>query len=116
MEKQKLRSEIDDKYKWDLSLIYKSDIDWKKDLELAKEKIKKIADFKDLLSSSKRLLAYIKYDQEIERLIYKLFYYAHLNFDSDTTNTKYQQMMTNIRDLMKDYSEYYSLLKQMYYL
>ena len=114
MEKQKLRSEIDDKYKWDLSLIYKSDIDWKKDLELAKEKIKKIADFKDLLSSSKRLLAYIKYDQEIERLIYKLFYYAHLNFDSDTTNTKYQQMMTNIRDLMKDYSELGSYIRPLF--
>ena len=33
MEKQKTRDLIDDKYKWDLTTIYKIDEDWYKDYE-----------------------------------------------------------------------------------
>ena len=104
MEKQLTRSEISNEYKWDLTPIYKSDKDWEKDLEKAKKEIKKISKFNDLLSSSKRLLEYIEYDEEVERLLYKLYYYAHLNHDSDTTNTKYQKMVKNISDVLTEYS------------
>ena len=105
MEKQVLRSNIDDKYKWDLTLIYKSDNDFFKDLEIAKTEIEKVSEFKDLLTSSKRLLEYLKYDEKIERLLYKLYYYAHLNHDSDTTNTTYQSMVKNITDILTKYGE-----------
>ena len=104
MEKQLTRSEISNEYKWDLTPIYKSDKDWEKDLEKAKKEIKKISKFNDLLSSSKRLLEYIEYDEEVERLLYRLYYYAHLNHDSDTTNTKYQKMVKNISDVLTEYS------------
>ena len=105
MEKQLTRSEISNEYKWDLTPIYKSDKEWEKDLEKAKKEIKKISKFTDLLSSSKRLLEYIKYDTNTERLLYKLYYYAHLNHDSDTTDTKYQKMVKNISDILTEYSE-----------
>ena len=105
MEKQKLRSEIDDQYKWDLSVIYKSDEDWYRDLEKAKEEIKKIENYKNFLDNSSNLLAYLKYDTSTDRLINKLYYYAHLNYDSDTTNTKYQEMITLVSDVMNEYSK-----------
>ena len=105
MEKQLTRKEVDNKYKWDLTPIYKNDKEWESDLERAKEEIKKISKFTDLLSSSKRLLEYIKYNEETERLLYKLYYYAHLNHDSDTTDTKYQKMVKNVSDIMTEYGE-----------
>ena len=45
MEKQKLRSEIEDKYKWDLSSIYKSDNEFLSDLESFKSSINKLNDY-----------------------------------------------------------------------
>lgn len=114
MEKQKLRSELDDNYKWDLSLIYKSEEDFNNDLKIAAEEIKKVVDFKDLLSSSSRLLEYIEYDEKTERLLYKLYYYAHLNHDSDTTDTKYQQMVRKVGDLLNEYSELGSYIRPLF--
>ena len=111
---QQTRNEINNNDKWDLTLIYKNIEDFNKDLELAKTEIKKVSDFKDLLSSSKRLLEYIEYDEKIERLLYKLYYYAHLNFDSETTNTKYQEMVRKISDLLNEYGELSSYIRPLF--
>ena len=110
MEKQKLRSEINDNDKWDLTLIYKSDEEFFKDLESIKEEVEKVIDFKDLLVSADRLLEYLKYKEKVERALYRLYYYANLNSDSDTTNTKYQGMLKNIMDLLNKYQEYSSFI------
>lgn len=105
MKEQKTRSEVNNEYKWDLTPIYKTDKDWYKDLELAKKEIKKISDFTNLLDSATNLLDYLTYDEKTERLLYKLYYYAHLNSDSDTTDTEYQKMVKLITDVIAEYSE-----------
>ncbi len=105
MEQVKRRSEVRKEDQWDLSLIYKSEKDFENDLALAKEEIKKITDYKDFLTNAKRFLEYIKYDEKVDRLLNKLYYYAHLNHDSDTTDTKYQKMVKQVTDLMSEYSE-----------
>ena len=43
----KLRSNIDNKYKWDLTTIYKTDEAWHEDLKKAEEKVSEIAKYKD---------------------------------------------------------------------
>lgn len=105
MEKQKLRSEISDEYKWDLKPIYQSDEDWYKDLEKAKNEIKKINNHKNFLDSASNLLNFLKYEDDTDRLLNRLYYYVHLNYDTDTTNTKCQEMNTLITDVMTEYSE-----------
>ena len=105
MEKQKTREEIKDEYKWDLTPIYINDKTWYQDLEIAKEEIKKVVNYHNLLDSASNLLNYIEYSEKTERLLYKLYFYAHLNSDSDTTNTNYQKMQKLISDLMNEYSE-----------
>ena len=40
--KEKLRSEIEEKYKWDLTTIYKNEDDFKSDLAKAKKEIYKV--------------------------------------------------------------------------
>ena len=114
MNKQQTRSSIDDNYKWDLTSIYENIEAWNKDYLKAKEEIKKVSDFKDLLSSSKRLLEYIEYDEKIERLLYRLYYYAHLNFDSETINPEYQKLQKQIDDLLQEYSELSSYIRPLF--
>ena len=105
MKEQMERSKVLDEYKWDLTPIYPTDEDWYTDLEVAKEEIKKISNYTNLLDSASNLLDYIIYDEKIERLLYKLYYYAHLNNDADTTDTKYQKMVKMITDVMSEYDE-----------
>ena len=114
MKKQPLRSEIKKEDQWDLTLIYKNGEEWEKDLEKSKKEIKKVADFKDMLSSSKRLCEYMKYEEETERLLNKLYYYAHLSHDVDTTNTKYQKMLISIKDVFNEYNELSSYIQPLF--
>lgn len=103
---QKRREEIDNKYKWNLTLIYKSDEDWYEDLEIIDKEIEKISDFKGIIvKSAKNLLNYLEFSLSLERKVYKLYYYAHLNFDSDTTNATYQEMQGKIENLLLKYNE-----------
>ena len=41
--------------------------------------------------------------------LYKLYYYAHLNFDSDTTNNEYQKMNGKIENLLAEYNKKHPL-------
>ena len=103
--KEKLRSEIDDKYKWDLTLIYKTIEDFEKDYKKAKEKIEKVSSYKDkYLNNGKELYKLLKYDADTSRLLDKLYSYAHLNYDADTLNEKYMTMTNKVSDLYSRYS------------
>lgn len=104
-EQEKLRSEIDDKYKWDLTKIYEKYEDWEKDYFTAKQKIEEVSSYKDkFLKSSSNLMEYFKYDESVDRLLSKLYFYSQLNYDSDTTCDKYKEMVSKVLDLFERYS------------
>ena len=103
---EKLRCEIEDKYKWDLTKIYKDEKDWQKDFDDVKEKILKVLEYKDsFLSNGKKLYEYLKYDEEVSRKLEKIYYYAHLNYDADTLDEKYKVMTNKVSDLFTKYNE-----------
>lgn len=110
MEQIKLRNEVQIEDQWDLTKIYQNDEEWYQNFDVLKKEIKKASSFKDFLSSSKRLLEYIQYDEKVNRLMTKLYYYAHLNLDADTTNTKYQKMASELSDAGTEYEEYTSFV------
>lgn len=106
VKKQKIRSEIEEKYKWDLSAIYESDDKWYEDLDTISKEVEAVGDYKGkIVSSASNLLSYLEFSMQIERKLYKLYYYAHLNFDADTTDNKYQQMRGKIDNLLAKYNE-----------
>lgn len=110
--KEKLRSQIDEKYKWDLTSIYKDKKAFEKDFLKAKEKINEVVKYKDkFLSSAKDLLDFLKYDEKTDRLLSKLYYYAHLNYDSDTTVNESKKMLNEVRDLYSKYDELESFVQ-----
>ena len=99
----KERSEIDDKYKWDLSHIYASDEAWQADFAQLEGMLPEIEGMKEKYSgkigkSGKTLLAFVKRIEELEALEEKLYSFAALNGDQDTRESKYQgykgQMMS----------------------
>lgn len=103
---EKLRSEIEDKYKWDLSKIYKDEKEWQKDFDDVKEEILKATSYKNsFLINGKKLYEYLKYDEVVSRKLEKIYYYAHLNHDADTLNEKYKIMTNKVSDLFTKYNE-----------
>jgi len=103
--KQKKRDEIKLEDTWDLTYIYKSDEQFYSELEKCKSEIQVVSNYRGkLLESSKTLLNFLKESDEVERRLYKLYYYAHLKLDQDTTNTIYQEMEGKITNLLQEYS------------
>ncbi len=103
--KQRLRSDIKKEDTWDLEAIYKDVQAFMKDYNELKEEMDKIVEYKGrILENAKTLLEFLKTSDELERKLYKLFYYANLNFDADTTNAKSQELIGMISKLMTDYS------------
>ena len=96
--RQKRRDEIDSQYKWDLKTIYASDEEFYKEY---KEVGRMIEDFNpsNVLESGEKLYNYLKSKDDIYVLIDKLYNYAHLNNDSDTTISLYDEMVKKVLNL-----------------
>ena len=105
MEKQKLRDEVSNDYKWDLTKIYQTDEEWNKDYQKLESEITKIKDYTNFIESSENLYKFLTFNEKIERLLNKLYYYAHLNFDVDTLNDKYQEMNQKMVDMLDYFNE-----------
>lgn len=106
MEKQRTRNEIDEQYKWDLTTIFKSDDDFNVELDKLKRDIECISDYKgDIVKNASSLYDFLSLSDTLERRLYKLYYYAHLKHDEDTTNTHNQGLLGKIDNLNQKYSE-----------
>ena len=106
MEKQKTRDQIEDKYKWDLTTIFKNDNEFLAEYEKVKQIIPEISNYKGkILKSSDDLYNYLEYSDALERRIYKLHYYANLTYDQDTTNTLSQKNYDMVNNLLANYNE-----------
>lgn len=106
MKKQRKREEFEEQYTWDLTTIFKDEESFLEELESAKSEIKRVEDFRGKITlSASHLLSYLQFSDTLERKLYKLFYYAHLKFDSDTTNANSQKLKGMIDNLLQEESE-----------
>lgn len=106
MEKQKKRNEINIAYKWDLTKIFETEEKWNEEYINLNSDIQIISEFKGhILDSDDTLLKYFKTSESLERRLYKLYYYAHLKHDEDTTNSTYQELKGKIDVLISKYGE-----------
>ena len=95
-----VRDKIEDKYKWDLTHIYKNDEEWEKEFKWIESDISGYERFKGVLSkSSDNLLKCFQFDDAIGMKLEKLYLYAMLSKDSDMRVTKYQAMEERIKSL-----------------
>ncbi len=95
-----LRSDIDAKYKWDLTAVYETDDAWEVELEGLKALYPDIANYRGkILSNPKIFLESIKLDEEINQSFGKLYHYASNSLNGDLTNEKYQEMVQRLRNV-----------------
>ena len=94
------RKDIDPKYKWDLSVIYKDENAFFEDYAKCEKLVKAYAAHeKTMLASAEGLYNALKAYTDIEALIEKLWQYASLNFSVDTANNAYQALDGKVRNL-----------------
>ena len=94
------RKDVDKKYKWDLSVIYKDEVAFFEDYAKAEKMIKAFAAHeKTMLSGAEGLYNTLKAMTDIEAVIERLWQYASLNFSVETTNNAYQALDGRVRNL-----------------
>ena len=80
------REEVPNKFKWDLSKMYKDNNEVEIDIKKVNELTPKILDFKThIMDSSDSLYEFLKLTEKHDRLISKLYVYSKMSFDVDTT-------------------------------
>ena len=84
----KKRKEIEDKYKWDLTPIYKTEDEWKKDYEEVKNEIEKVKDFKNTFLKDGELnniynkgITFWHYRDDMTFNDFKMFDYTYENIE-----------------------------------
>ncbi len=87
------RSEIDDKYKWNLGDIYASNDEWEKDFVKLQGFVPTVKDLKQgFADSAQNLVNALKRIDELSLMCERLYVYAKMHRDEDNANSLYQAM------------------------
>ncbi len=88
------RSEVPVDLTWDLSTVYANEEDWEADFQRCAQYPDRLAAYKGRLNRSGRiLLEFIKLNEECGQLLSKVYVYAHLRSDEDTSNSHYKALV-----------------------
>ena len=102
---EKTREEIDVKDTWDLTKIYESIDEFEKELNGIDKLVDNVVSFKGkIMESSDSLYNFYVAYEKMDRTLTKLFMYASLNRDADTTNSKYQALKMRVMKKNEDIS------------
>ncbi|MDD5209360.1 MAG: oligoendopeptidase F [Elusimicrobiales bacterium] len=108
----KQRSEIDAKYKWDLSSIFPDDAAWQKSLEQVKAGLGGFEQYRGKLSSSAaNVREALKLSDSLSVIAGNLSVYAGLKLDEDNRASKYQEMQSQASDLYSKLSKASSFIQ-----
>ncbi|MBQ4347043.1 MAG: oligoendopeptidase F [Firmicutes bacterium] len=104
-EKLKKRNETDDKFKWHIQDIFKSDEEWEELFSEAEYRLPALNHYKGKLGTSgEELLNYFKLSEEISLKLSKLYVYANMRMHEDSSLSKYQALATRAEALMVQFA------------
>ena len=93
VQKARQRSEIDDKYKWNLEDIYADTVAWQADFDLLQSRMGELEKYKGRLGeSAETLYKCLSLQDSLNIILGRLFVYAFLKQDEDTRISEYQQL------------------------
>lgn len=99
------RDNIETKYKWNLSDIYKNWNEWDNDLKLLTELIKEIPTFENnITTDSKKFIKLLKLEEKISRLMDKLYLYPYMLRDLNSKDVTAAEKMQTIEHIYAEYS------------
>jgi oligoendopeptidase F len=98
------RSDIDERYKWDLSDIYESWEEWEADLERCRELMDEFVEMRGTLSEGPEHVrdAY-KLNDKVGMLAYKLYRYPMLSYDTDQRNNELLGRIQRVQNLFAEF-------------
>ena len=97
------REEIEEKYKWDLSKMYKNKEEFQKDFQEVKQSLPEIEKYKGkFLENAEIFLEFMNLLEKINRKLEKLYTYAHLAVDVEPENAEMQELNANILGLAEE--------------
>ncbi len=99
------RSDIPEKYKWNLGDIYPTPADWEKEFDEFAAEYPKLTEFQGKLADRDSLLEFLKLSDEVELKLDRLFGYAHMDYDSDLQDSDKQARYSRVYGLLTKYSE-----------
>ncbi len=100
------RSEIPAEKQWAVEDLYVNDAAWEADYDEVAALVGQAAQYVGHLGdSAQSLLAYLDYEDALDIRIERVYMYASLNSDVDTTNMNYQSKMMKARMLLAQASE-----------
>lgn len=100
----RLRSEIDEKYKWDLSPIVNGEDEWQKLYVEASSLSEKLVDYKGKLTDRETILECLKSRSEVSSIVERLYVYARMKMDEDANVSKYQALSDKAERLLVNLS------------
>lgn len=99
------RNEVSDELKWDLSRVFKNDQEWEQAYKQVAQEIKNLSKFKGTLAKSgKELYEGITEILAINRRLEKVYVYATMSSDVDTSNTHYLGFVVKAQSLANQMS------------
>ena len=105
----KKRKDIQQQYKWDLSSIYASEEEWKKDMDIVKERAKEVAKYKGKFGDSASFLKALELQSEMAIIWGKLYAYVSLWGDQDLRESRPKELRGILNSTMVEalkYSDY----------
>lgn len=103
------RSNIDEKYQWDLSTVFATDDAWESELANLDSDLENAKAYKGrLTASSNDLLAITESYLALSRRLEKLYVYASMKNDQDTTVAKYQEYQAKATAIYAKFSEIFA--------
>ena len=100
------RTHLEEKYTWDLTTIFATDADWETEYESTVQDLKKASAYVGhLLDSAKNLLGATELYMSLMRRLEKIYVYASMKNDQDTTVGLYQEYQAKASNLYSQLSE-----------
>ena len=104
MQKYRSRKEVPEKYKWNLTTIFKDEKAYDKAYNTLKKDIKKLSSYKGCTKDSNKLYEFLKLDIETLALCYRVNVYAFLINDQELGNSENMERLSKSDDLVSEYS------------
>lgn len=111
MNKYKSRKDVPDKYKWNLTDIFKDEKEFEKSYKEVESDIKRIKDYIGCTKDSKRLLEFLRTSIEFDIRLENLLLYAFLKSDEELGVKENLERSNKVELLCSTYSGYTSFFK-----
>ena len=106
MDRDKDRDKIEEQYKWDLTQIFESIDEFENAYKEVQERIKDFSKYESIMGdNATNFYNAINTYFEISRQLQKLYFYARMSYDIDTTNSDNQLLKSRVSNLYAELSK-----------